>query len=324
MRDAMSVLIYGGGAVGLGIASCIIKSGAEVDIITRPDTARALREGGLERVGIFGAFSADPASFRCYSTIGDLTETRYDYILVCTKAHNSMEAARDLSSNPSFLEGETKIVLFQNGWGGAEIFSSFFPKERVFNARVITGFVRPEKNRVEVTVHADAIHVGSLFSGEADDLADLCASIAGGGIPCEVTQEIGRDLWAKMLYNCALNALGAIFEVPYGVLGEWEYTRDIMETIVMEVYQVMGRCGHTSHWESPGDYLAVFYEKLLPPTAKHDSSMLQDIRAKKETEIDFLNGAIVNLGKQVNSPTPVNLTVYNMMKFMETSAISGK
>lgn len=320
----MRVLIYGGGAVGLGIASCIIKSGAEVDIITRPDTARALRERGLERVGIFGAFSADPAAFRCYSTIGDLTETRYDYILVCTKAHDSMEAARNLSSNPSFLEGETKIVLFQNGWGGAEIFSSFFPKERVFNARVITGFVRPEKNRVEVTVHADSIRVGSLFFAPADDIADLCASISGGGIPCELTEEVGRDLWAKMLYNCALNALGAIFEVPYGVLGEWEYTREIMKLIIEEVYLVMDRSGHATHWESPGDYLAVFYEKLLPPTAKHNSSMLQDIRAKKRTEIDFLNGAVVTLGKQVNSPTPVNLTVYNMMKFLETRAVSSK
>jgi 2-dehydropantoate 2-reductase len=319
----MRVLIFGGGAVGLGIASCLIKSGAEVDIIARPDTARSLRERGLERVGIFGAFSADPASFRCYSTLKELPEIRYDYVLVCTKAHDSMEAARDLSSNPSFLEGEAKIVLFQNGWGGAEIFSSIFPKKSVFNARVITGFVRPDKNRVEVTVHADAIRVGSLFFAPVDDLADLCASIAGGGIPCEVTMEIGRDLWSKMLYNCALNALGAIFEVPYGVLGELEYTREVMELIIEEVYLVMDRSGYTTYWESPGDYLAVFYEKLLPPTAKHDSSMLQDIRAKKETEIDFLNGAVVTLGKQVNSPTPINLTIYNMIKFLETRAKSG-
>lgn len=318
----MRILVYGGGAVGLGVASCLIKTGEDVDIIARADTAALLNEKGLTREGIFGTYNARAGSFGSYSSLKDLPRDPYLFILVTTKAHDSEEAARDLSSHSPIQKSDAKIVLFQNGWGNARAFTEFFPEDRVFNARVITGFVRHGKNRVEVTVHADAIHVGSLFSGDTDELAALCASISQGGIPCELTGQIGRDLWAKMLYNCALNALGTIFAVPYGVLGEFDYTRDVMERIVEEVFLVMRRLGHETHWESPGDYMEVFYEKLLPPTARHEPSMLQDIRMNKKTEIDYLNGAIVTLGKETGCATPVNLVLSNMVKFLETRTVS--
>lgn len=320
----MNVLIYGGGAVGLGIASCLIAAGARVEIISREDTVSALNKRGLLREGIFGSFRAEPGSFWSYSSLGDLGGGGFDYIIVSTKAHDSLAAARDLVKNAHLFGGTTKVVLFHNGWGSSDIFSSFFPEESIFNARVITGFVRPEKHRVEVTVHADAIHLGSLYTVSSSELADLRAAIAGGGIPCELTDEIGKDLWAKMLYNCALNALGAIFDVPYGMLGERESTRELMKSIVQEVFQVMVRSGHDTHFASPGDYLSLFYEKLLPPTAKHESSMLQDIREKKETEIDFLNGAVVSLGERADCPAPVNLTLSRMVKFLQSRAMSGR
>jgi 2-dehydropantoate 2-reductase len=70
-------------------------------------------------------------------------------------------------------------------------------------------------------------------------------------------------------------------------------------------------------------FITAFYERLLPPTAGHESSMIQDIRLKKKTEIDFLNGAIVNLGKKINTDTPYNSLVYNMLKVLEDKAISN-
>jgi 2-dehydropantoate 2-reductase len=213
------ILIYGGGAVGLGIAGCLLKSGEQVDIIAREDTVSALHKGGLKRTGIFGEYSAEPISFHSYSSLKALPAPKYDYILICTKSYHSQDAAQDLSRYPNLLGNNTRIILVQNGWGNAEIFALFFPKDRIYNARVITGFCRPQKNQVEITVHADAIHIGSLFNENAADLVALSRSIADGGIPCKMTDEIGKDLWAKMLYNCALNPLGAIFDVPYGVRG---------------------------------------------------------------------------------------------------------
>jgi 2-dehydropantoate 2-reductase len=313
----MNILIYGGGSVGLGIASCFLKSGQKIGIVGRKDTVSALKKSGLKRTGLFGNFHASPETFGSYSSLGDIQPTIYDYILVCTKSYDSCSAAKDISSYPVLFNDETKIILFQNGWGNAEVFRSFFPREQIYNARVITGFCRPEKNHVDITVHADSIHIGSLFRNNVSYLETLCALIDKGGVPCEVTVEIEKDLWAKMLYNCTLNPLGAILRAPYGVLGKAESTRNIMEGIAEEVFLVMQGAGYVTHWASVDDYLKTFYEKLLPPTAKHESSMLQDIQARKKTEIEALNGAIVHLGEKLHIETPHNMVVCGIVKFME-------
>lgn len=313
----MKVLIYGGGSVGLGIASCLLKSGTQVDILARETTVLALRQGGLKRTGIFGEYHAPPASFGCYLSLSEVQGGPYDFILVCTKSFDSGDAARDLSRHEPLFDDETKIVLFQNGWGNAEAFLPFFGKDRIYSARVITGFRRPHHNEVNITVHADSIHLGSLFHGHLSRIRDLCNCISAGGIPSQTTDSIEKDLWAKMLYNCALNPLGAILDVPYGALAEHECTRLIMNGIVEEVFEVMNAAGYQTHWSSAKDFLAVFYHKLVPDTAGHKSSTLQDISAKKKTEIEALNGAVIKLAQQHNKSVPYNFVVYNMVKTIE-------
>ena len=182
---------------------------------------------------------------------------------------------------------------------------------------MITGFRRFKANGVEITVHADAIHVGSLFGCGEECVAELCEAISEGGIPCEVTGEIGKDLWAKMLYNCALNPLGAILGVPYGVLAESEYTRFIMNGITEEVFGVMEGAGYETHWADAEGFLSAFYERLVPTTAGHMSSTLQDIQAGKKTEIDALNGAVIRLAEEQGREAPYNRAVYNIIKFSE-------
>lgn len=313
----MKILIYGAGAVGLGIGSCLLKSGDEVDLIAREDTILSLRRYGLKRTGIFGEYHADSNSFDCYSSIKELPAQLYDYVIVSTKSYDSPAAAKDISALPHIMRKENRIVLCQNGWGNAEVFATYFPKDQIFNARVITGFLRPEKHHVDITVHADAIHIGSLFNGDLAAIEYLCDSISKGDIPCEVTKDIDKDLWAKMLYNCALNPLGAILNVPYGALGEWDYTRDLMKCIVEEIFDVMRESGHETHWKCAEDYLETFYDKLLPSTAAHNSSMLQDIKAKKKTEIDALNGAVLELAERFHVNTPCNFVLCNIIRFLE-------
>jgi 2-dehydropantoate 2-reductase len=315
---AMRVLIYGGGSVGLGIASCLLKSGANVDIIARDYTVRCLMSNGLKRTGIFGDYYVGPESFSSYCSLSEIEGRTYDYILVCTKSFDSKVAAQELSQKNRLFHGNTKIVLFQNGWGNAEIFTSFFDTDRIYNARVITGFQRPKPNEVTITVHADSIHIGSLFGSELSSAESLCDSIANGGIPCEVTQHIDKDLWAKMLYNCALNPLGAIVDVPYGALAENEFTRSLMNAVVREVFSVMTEAGYSTHWQSAADFLKSFYDKLIPDTAEHKSSTLQDILAGKITEIDALNGAVIKLARQHHIAVPYNHAIYSIIKFLET------
>jgi 2-dehydropantoate 2-reductase len=317
----MRVLIYGAGAVGLGIASCLLKSKCRLDIIARENTVSALQKHGLVRTGIWGNFRAEPSEFGSYTSLRQLLGKRYGYILVCTKSFDSLAAAKDLSEHQFLFGKETKIVLFQNGWGNAEIFSSFFSGEKIYNARVITGFHRTAANEVTVTVHADSIHIGSLFNKDSSQLTDLCDAIARGDIPCQTTNEIAKDLWAKMLYNCALNPLGAILDVPYGVLAENQTSRTIMNGIVDEAFAVMTEAGYKTHWLSAKDFLEVFYNKLVPDTAEHKSSTLQDIMAKKRTEIDALNGAVIKLAEKHSIKVPYNLVIYNLIKFIEGRSV---
>lgn len=318
MVAVMRVLVYGGGSVGLGIASCVIKAGAEVDIIAREATVRALRERGLTRTGIFGDYQAEAGKFASYCSLEDIQGVSYDYILVCVKSFDTSTAAQGLSGHKRLFGEQAKIVLFQNGWGNAEVFLSFFERAQVYNARVITGFRRADKNTVEITVHADSIHIGSLFGGDLACVERLCEFINRGDIPCELTGDIARDLWAKMLYNCALNPLGAVLDVPYGVLAESEFTRAVMDGIVGEIFGVMAAAGYQTHWQKAEDFLEVFYNKLVPDTAEHKSSTLQDILASKKTEIDALNGAVIKLAEKHRVEVPYNLAVYNIVKFIET------
>ncbi len=303
--------------MGLGIDSCLLKSKEEVDLIARGETVQALKREGLIRTGIFGKFFAPSSQFGCYTSLKELPQKSYDFILVSTKSFDTESAARDLKRHRFLFQPSTQIILCQNGWGNAEVFCRYFPKTLIYNARVITGFIRLKPNEVKITVHADKILMGSLFKANLKAIGDLCESITRGGIPCAISPHIEKDLWAKMLYNCALNPLGAILDVPYGVLGEFDLTRLIMNQIIEEVFYILKAAGYQTYWTRGKDYLKKFYSDYLPSTAKHRSSTLQDTKAQKKTEIDALNGIIIKLAEKYKISVPVNQTIYRMIKFIE-------
>jgi len=313
----MNILNYGAGAVGLGLDSFLMKNGAEVTLLCRANTAAALCESGLIRRGIFGDFQASLENLRVLTALAEIPEQPFDYILVTVKSFDSIAAAADLARHPGLWNSQTKIVLCQNGWGNAEIFCEHFPKKQVFNARVITGFTRPQPNEVEITVHADAVHIGSLFHNDLSGIEDLCRGIDKGGLPCILVQDIAKDLWAKMLYNCALNPLGAVLGVSYGELGASQHTRDIMNAIIRETYAVIQKSGYATHWPTPEDYIKIFYEKLVPATASHKSSTLQSLKSGKKTEIDALNGMVIALAEKHGINVPVNRSVTEKIRFLE-------
>ncbi|MBN1699530.1 MAG: 2-dehydropantoate 2-reductase [Spirochaetales bacterium] len=311
----MNILVYGGGAVGLGIASCLIKAGGNVDIIARDETVALLKRQGLSREGILGRYLATPDKFNAYTVIDRSKATHYDYICVCVKSFDTEAAASTLYKNKAILKHGARIVLFQNGWGNSEKFFRFFGEECIYNARVITGFKRLRPNTVAITVHADDVHVGHLAGGEGErkNVEPLAEAIFSGDLPCRTVSDIAKDLWAKMLYNCPLNPLGAVLNVPYGILGEYEETRHIMNMIIAEVFLVMQAEGYSTHWDTKEGFIDVFYNSLIPLTKDHESSTLQDVKAGKRTEIDGLNGACIMLGKKHAIPVPSNTIMYNMV-----------
>jgi 2-dehydropantoate 2-reductase len=319
-RDSiMTILIYGGGAVGLGIASCLLKSGNTVDIIAREKTVELLKGKGLIRDGIFGKVTISPGEFDAFNDVSQVPKRKtYDCLCVCTKSHDTLPAAKAIYAYKNILEPDSPVVLFQNGWGNTEKFCRYFPETRVYNARVITGFTRPALNTVTITVHADSVHIGNLYHPSTSPaIRQLCEEINKGGLPCIPVADIGKDLWAKMLYNCPLNPLGALLGIPYGRLSENSYTRDIMNKIIHEVFGVMIAEGYTTHWRTPEDFIEIFYSQLVPRTYEHESSTLQDLRAGKKTEIDALNGEIIRLGEKHTIPVSVNRVMWGIIKYME-------
>lgn len=315
-------LVIGAGPVGLGLGTALLAAGEHVVFVARGDSAEALREHGCERSGIFGSARFEPDEFTVVESLEGIRRFP-DTVLVATKSFASEELARELASTPEIALSPAPVVLLQNGLGNAETFCTRFPSERVWNARIITGFRLANPHRVAITVHAEPILLGNLAGAPPQQLAPLAEAITRGGIPAETTPEIGEWLWAKALYNCALNPLGAILGQPYGALGRAKRTRMLMELIVREVFEVMQACGERTRWPDAEHYLEHFYDTLLPATAEHESSMLQDVRAGRRTEIDALCGEIARRGERVGVPTPVNASMTQLIHSLEAGQELG-
>jgi 2-dehydropantoate 2-reductase len=153
-----------------------------------------------------------------------------------------------------------------------------------------------------------------------NEVEKLAAVISLAGIPCRTSTEVMKYLWDKIIYNSALNSLGAILEVNYGKLADMEETRAIMDQAVHEIFAVLDAAGAELLWPDASSYLDNFYRRLIPITADHHPSMLQDIQRGRRTEIDALNGAICRLGREFKVPTPINLMITRLVKAKEQIA----
>jgi 2-dehydropantoate 2-reductase len=313
----VDVIVFGAGAVGLGLASALAGAGARLRIVARAESCKALRAEGLLRTGLFGELRVPPAGFAAAPALAELPAGAADFVLVATKAFDVEAAARALAAAPGVVGERARFVLCQNGWGNAERFARHFPPERIWSARVITGFRREAPHHVDVTVHAEPVRIGSLFGEDPARVAPLCAALAKGGVPCEPSARIAEDLWAKLLYNAALNPLGAILGASYGALGASPHARPVLEALARETFAVMQAAGQRTHWPSADACLADLYARLLPATAAHESSMLQDLRAGRPSEIDAITGAVVELAGRHGVPAPVSRSVLALVRFLE-------
>ena len=311
----MKILLIGAGGVGIGLATSVASQGAEVSIFARSETASAIRENGIERCGLFAHYKIK--DIPVYEKYSDIPRNYFDYIFIASKTTANEEIAKNLNDNRKILKDSTRIIIFQNGFGNDEAYLKYFPKDRVFSARVITGFLRPERHISKVTVYTEPILLGSLQHENPNCLAEVADMITTSGIRCELTNEVDRYLWAKMLYNCALNPLGAILNVNYGKLTESEYSKEIMNSIIDEIFEVIKASGYSTLWNTPKEYKDIFYSKLVPDTYEHYSSTHQDIQRKIKTEIDSLNGKVIQLGEKNNVDVTTNKIIYNLIKSIE-------
>ena len=314
----MNILIIGSGAVGIGLAASMKSQNANISIFARGETAKAIKENGIKRCGLFTHYSFTKDEVNVYETYGEIPKNTFEYVFIASKTTANDDISQKLDIHREILKDNFKIIIFQNGFGNDEAYLRFFDKSRVFCARVITGFTRPQRHVSEVTVYTEPILIGSLQKQDPSDLKEIADMITSSGINCELTDEVDKYLWAKMLYNCALNPLGAILDVNYGKLTENEYSIELMNNIIDEIFEVIKASGYETLWHSSDEYKDIFYSKLVPDTYNHYSSTHQDIQRKIKTEIDSLTGKVIELGERNNIDVSTNKIIYNLIKSIES------
>jgi len=311
----LRVLVYGAGALGQGVGGLLASAGHEVHFLLRNRFLGPMGARGLSVTGLFGDYHVAPDALALHETTKSVIDLDFDYVLITTKAYDTADSVAELQtiSRQRFFP-----VSMQNGCGNLERLTEGFGKARALAARVITGFEIKEPGVVNITVSADSIHLGGPAEGEVPEAARLLATaINSSGLPCETTPHIRRDLFAKLLYNCALNPLGALLRVPYGALAETIHTRAVMETVVREAFAVISAMGERTWWDTAEDYLGVFYATQVPATYHHRSSMLQDLENGKKTEVDALTGYVSRQGRALGCATPVCDTLSHLVRFQE-------
>jgi 2-dehydropantoate 2-reductase len=328
----LKIAIWGAGAVGLGLASALARANESLRILGRDsETLSDVQTHGIHRTGLFGARHVPPEQLAIESSPRTLAEDPPDWLLVCTKAYSSAEIARTLEPVARESMTRTQLLLCQNGWGNEIPFLHFWPPERLFHARIITGFHRRSPHEVEITAHASPIALGNIFgitdrSGKSShwrSLERLARRFSQGGIPTETAEDMRGVLWAKMLYNCALNPLGAIAGRSYGELVDEPTTRTLVEEVIREIFLVLTAAGVDVVWPDAASYLETFYSQLIPATAAHESSMLQDLRAVTPPQIDALCGADQRLGSEHNVATPIVSALATLVHIAESRRPTG-
>ena len=314
----MNILIIGAGAVGIGLATSMLSQNIQISLYARGETAKAIKENGIRRTGLFDHYSFNPSEFNVYENYSEMPENTFDYVFVSTKTTANSEVSQKLDENRSILKDKFKIIIFQNGFGNDEEYLKYFTTKEVFCARWIIGFARHERHISEITSYTDPILLGSLQNEDASELQIIADMLTSSGINSGITDEIDKYLWAKMIYNCALNPLGAILDVTYGKLTENIYTKELMDSIIDEIFNVIDASGYKTLWETSDEYKDLFYSKLIPDTYNHYSSTHADIKGKIKTEIDSLNGKVIYLGEKNNIDVSTNKIIYNLIKAIES------
>lgn len=310
----MNILITGLGALGTVFATLLKKSGNTVFALAKEKYLPLLAEKKVRVTGIWGTHEA--VLDGVISDIALLRSTRIDLIVLTVKAYDTAEAIRQLKP---VVRTETLVLTAQNGYGNYETVSAEIGREHTLLSRVIFGSKLISTGQAEVTVIADDVRVGQPDRAvQTERIREIVSAINSAGIPTSYADDVYPILWDKIIYNCALNPLGAVLECTYGDLAAHDGSRQIMNAIIREIFLATKAHNISLRWKNPDEYASHFYKNLVPPTAKHFPSMFYDLKAGKRPEIDALNGAVVRLARDKGLAAPVNETIIDLIKTKES------
>ena len=291
----MKIAVMGAGAVGSYYGAMLARAGHEVTLIGRQrHVDEVLRAGLLLQTKDFEARVCMNASTSAQGVRGA------ELVLFCVKSTDTEAAGAELAPH---LDARALVLSLQNGVDNAARLQSLL-KQRVAPAVVYVA-----------TEMAGPGHVKHHGRGELvvpPEVGALKDTFFRAGVPLQISDNVIGALWAKLVVNCAYNALSAITQLPYGRLVQGEGVEALMRDAVDECLAVARACGVAL----PGDM-----HETVPGIARtmpsQYSSTAQDLASGKRTEIDHLNGYVVRKGEALGIPTPVNRALHTLVKLME-------
>ena len=302
----LRVCIIGCGAVGSLFAAHLAQKGeAEVwayDVWK--DHVEAMRNHGLRISG-----AADfTAKLNATSDPNELP--RCDYGIVATKAIHTRgaiaQAARAFDENSA-------ICSVQNGVGNEEIIAEYVKY-------VIRGTTFPAGHPIAPG------HIGFDIKGDTwigpfeptstpmSKVKELAGLITRAGMNVIALPDARGAQWTKLIFNASTNPVGALTLLHHGAATRFSPTAQLFNDLIAEGIAVSNALGIKLH----GDPRELVQKGASAP-GKHKASMLQDVLARRQTEVDFMNGAIVNWGEKLGVPTPLNKTMWALIKGLEHS-----
>lgn len=293
-----SLLIVGTGALACLFASRLAAAGVRITMLgTWPEGLEALRAHGVRLAEAVGSERAYPV--QATADPADCASARFALVLV--KSWQTERAARQLVE---CLAPDGLALTLQNGLGNRESLARALGAERVALGVTTTGATLVGPARVRPGGE------GAISLGAHPRLEPLANLLRGAGFAVETVPEADDLLWSKLVINAAINPLTALLRVPNGELLNRSSTRILMAAAAREAAGVATALGRRLTFPDP----VAAAEDVARRTAANHSSMFQDVQRSAPTEIDAICGAIVAAGEQCTVPTPVNRTLWLLVK----------
>ena len=307
--DIGQVIVLGAGAMGSLFGATLAQGGLEVTLVdVRSDHIDAVNAHGLRIQGYAGERTVRVRATTC---AGELP--RADIVLVQTKA---MDTAAAVESIRRVFGPRTVAVSFQNGLGNEEVIGGIVGAERVLAGLTAQGATRIGPGVVHNYGDLPS-YVGEMQGGLSERAERIARGFTAAGLPTRASADIHRDMWKKLLGNVGLSPTSAITNLTSVEMMSVPELRDVVLAAVDEAAAVGAAEGVELDAEQTRSVLLKLVDPSGGGTGQSRSSACTDILNRRRTEVDWINGAIVRLGKKHGIATPVNRTLVGAVKGLE-------
>jgi 2-dehydropantoate 2-reductase len=300
----MRIAVMGTGAVGGYFGAILAAAGYELAFVARGRNLQALRETGLRIASANGDLKIDNAQF----TDDTATLGKVDLILFCFKSYDSETAAEQIRP---LVNDRTLILSLQNGIDNPEKLARFYHPEQLLPAVVYVG---AQLTAPGVVTHANGgrIIFGQIDGGVSESSKSLRQVLSNAGIPCEISADIQKIQWTKLLWNAPFCAISCLAHANVKQIVESESLTALALDCMAEVQSAAGT-RNIELRRDQSDEIMTFSRTL----GAFKPSMLQDMEAGKPLEYEAFNGIVVQTLRQAGAPAPINQVFYATLKFLD-------